>query len=265
MPVPVFAHEFSLLSQVTVSNVSQAIFIVTFTLVISKLVHRGLEGLGEAATRSRFFFKLLIPLVNFTLWLIAAGWIASIFAPSPQAVVALTASVGIAIGLGAQDLVKNLIGGLIILTDRPYQMGDRVRIGEATGEIDHIGLRSTKMTNLDDTRITIPNSEILTGMIWNSNSGVPDEQVYVDLYLRCSADPYDVLRIGYEAAYSSPYLLLSKPVVCLLSDYVDQSSFLRLRIKGYVYDHRAETRFQTDVTARAKAAFGERGMLPERD
>ena len=250
----IFAQEFSLLRHVTLHNVSWAVLIVSLTLFLSKLVHRTLESLGEAAPRSRFFFKLLIPLVNFTLWLLAAGWIARIFAPSPQAVVALTASVGIAVGLGAQDLVKNLIGGLIILTDRPYQLGDRVQIG---------GLRSTKMTNLDDTRITIPNSEILTGMVWNSNSGVPDEQVYIDLYLHTSADPDEALRIGYEAAYSSPYLLLSKPVVCLLSDYAGQRAFLRLRIKGYVYDHRAESRFQTDITARAKAAFRKRGMLPQ--
>jgi small-conductance mechanosensitive channel len=196
------------------------------------------------------------------LWLIAGGLIARIFAPSSDAVLALTASLGIAIGFGAQDLVKNLIGGLIILTDRPYQLGDRVQIGDAAGEIDHIGLRSTKMTNFDDTRITIPNSEILTGKVWNSNSGVPDEQVSVDVFVDHLADPHEVLSIGYEAAYCSPYLFLAKPVVCLISDQFDQRPYQRLRIKAYVYDHRAESRFQSDITARVKKELGGRGLLP---
>ena len=46
--------------------------------------------------------------------------------------------------------------GLAILIGRPYQIGDRVKVGDAYGEIDHIGLWSTKLTTPDDTRVTIP-------------------------------------------------------------------------------------------------------------
>jgi small-conductance mechanosensitive channel len=252
----------SWLAQLTLVHVLECIVIISVTVLLIRFVQKTLEGLGEAAPRSRFFFKTVIPIIGFVLWLLAASSIAGILAPSTNTILAMTASLGIALGLGAQDLVKNLIGGLIILTDRPYQLGDRVQIGDATGEIDHIGLRSTKMTNFDDTRITIPNSEVMTGKIWNSNSGVPDEQVFVDIYVDAAADPYEVLRIGYEAAYCSPYLYLSKPVVCLVSDKFDQRPYMRLRIKGYVYDHRAEPRFQSDITARAKSELRRRRLLP---
>lgn len=261
--VTLFAQNGSWLSQVNAASVAQAIVVLAVTMLLVRVIQRSLERLGELAPRSRFFFKMLVPVANFSIWLLAAGAVARILAPSSQALWALTASMGIAIGLGAQDLVKNLIGGIVIMTDRPYQLGDRVQIGDASGEIDHIGLRSTKMTNFDDTRITVPNSEVLTGKVWNSNSGVPDEQVSLDIYLKGSADPYLAMKIGHEAAVCSPYLHLTKPVVCLVADFVDRQPFLRLRVKGYVFDHRAETRFQTDVTARAKAAFRELGMLPE--
>lgn len=261
--MPLFAQTSLWIHQVTPGNLTEAFLIIVVTMLLTRLVKGSLERLGEVAPRSRFFFKLLIPVLGFFLWLLAAGAISQIFAPSSEAMVALTASLGIALGFGSQDLVKNLIGGVIILTDRPYQLGDRVQIGEASGEIDHIGLRSTKMTTLDDTRITIPNSEVMTGKIWNSNSGVPDEQVAVDLFVSHHADPHEVLQIGYEAAYSSPFLLLSKPVLCLVSDQLDERPYLRLRIKGYVFDHRAESRFQSDITARAKRALLERGLLPK--
>jgi small-conductance mechanosensitive channel len=204
---------------------------------------------------------LLSPVSRFALWLVGAVLALSVFSPSRDTLLAVLASMGIALGLGAQDLVKNIIGGLVILTDRPYQLGDRVKIGDAYGEIDHIGLRSTKLTTPDDTRVTIPNSDILSGTAWNANSGVPDCQVVTDLFLPIDADPTLVEEIGYEAAFSSPYILLAKPVVVLLQDAFDQRPYLRLRIKAYVFDHRFEPRFQSDLTRRAKAEFNRRGLL----
>jgi small-conductance mechanosensitive channel len=150
---------------------------------------------------------------------------------------------------------------LIILIVRPYQLGDRVRIGDAYGEIDHIGLLSTKLTTPDDTRVTIPNSEILTGKAWNANSGVPSCQVVTELYLPPDADPVAATEIAREAAFSSPYLLLSKPVVVNVEDGWRDNPYLLLKVKCYVYDHRFEMRLSTDITVRAKSVYRERGML----
>lgn len=256
------AQESTWLQHLTLTKGVEAALVLLTILVAVGFFERTLETLARMAPRSRFFFKTLIPIARFSIWFVGAVWLVHILAPSKDTLVALTASFGIAVGFGSQDLVKNLLGGIIILTDRPYQLGDRVQIGSAYGEIDHIGLRSTKMTNADDTRITIPNGEILTAQIWNSNSGVPDQQVMIDLYLDPAADPYLAIEVGYEAAYSSPYLLNSKSVVCLVSDVVEHHPYLRLRIKGYVYDHRFEPKFQSDITARAKSEFRKRGMLP---
>lgn len=67
-----------------------------------------LEALSRRVARARFFFKMLPPIVRFILGLAAMLAILAIFAPSENALLAVLASVGIALGLGAQDLVKNL-------------------------------------------------------------------------------------------------------------------------------------------------------------
>jgi small-conductance mechanosensitive channel len=205
--------------------------------------------------------KWIEPILRITLWFAAIFISFDLLAPSRETFLAAISSVAIAVGLGAQDLVKNLVGGLVILVDRPYQLGDRVKIGDAYGEIDHIGLRSTKLTTPDDTRVTIPNANLLNGMAFNANSGVPDCQVVTDLLLPPQTDPDEALRIGYEAAYTSPYAYLAKPVLVLVADEFQQRPYLRLRVKAYVYDHRFEPRMQSDITARAKAEFLRRGML----
>jgi len=250
----------------TATRIISALVILTLAWVAIRWVAKLLNLLAAKAPQSRFFIKWFEPVVRITLWFTAIFLCFELLAPTPETFIAAIASIGIAIGLGAQDLVKNLVGGLVVLTDRPYQLGDRVRIGDAYGEIDHIGLRSTKLTTPDDTRVTIPNADVLSAKVWNANSGVLDCQVVTDLYLPAGTDPDLALRIGHEAACSSPYLLARKPVVALLSDGFDQRPYLKLRVKAYVYDHRFEPRIMSDITARAKREFLRQGIIgpPER-
>jgi small-conductance mechanosensitive channel len=257
----VTANPIEILTRFTGRNILYAALAIAATWLLVRLSNAFVETLSRQAPRARFFFKLLAPALRFGFWLLGAVLVLSIFSPSRDTLLAVLASVGIALGLGAQDLVKNIIGGLVILTDRPYQLGDRVKIGDAYGEIDHIGLRSTKLTTPDDTRVTIPNSDILSGKAWNANSGVPDCQVVTDLFVPHDTDPTEALEIGYEAAFSSPYLLLAKPVVVLLQDHFQHAPYLVVRIKAYVYDHRFEPRLQSDITMRAKAELLRRGIL----
>lgn len=75
---------------------------------------------------------------------------------------------GLAFALAAQDLLKNLFGGVAILTDKPFKIGDRVRIDEKNdGWIREIGLRSTRMETLDGTMVVIPNNIIANTVLEN--------------------------------------------------------------------------------------------------
>ncbi len=251
----------SLLEHVSAARVLEALLTLFAAWLAIRWTARLLEYLSDRGPRARFLFKRAEPVARMVLWFSALLICFDLLAPSRETFLATIASLGIALGLGAQDLVKNAIGGLVVLTDRPYQLGDRVKIGDAYGEIDHIGLRSTKLTTPDDTRVTIPNASILNAEVFNANSGAPDCQVVTDLYLPPDVDPRETVRIGYEAAYSSPYLMSKKPVVVLLMDRYTETPFVTLRIKAYVYDHRFEPRMQSDITMRAKAEFKRRGFL----
>jgi small-conductance mechanosensitive channel len=242
-----------------------AVFEVLLTLAVAWAVVRSaseaLRFMSDRVPKARFFFKRIEPFVRIAVWFVVAFVVLTRLSPNQDAFLAGLGSIAIALGLGAQDLIKNVIGGVIVLTDRPYQLGDRVRIGDAYGEIDHIGLRSTKLTTPDDTRVTIPNAAVLNDRIFNANSGVPDCQVVTDVFLPATVDPEMAIEVGREAAYASPFVLLDKPVVVLLSDQYQDRPYVRLRIKAYVYDHRFEPRMQSDITVRAKKEFLKRGVL----
>jgi len=251
----------TILQQISWTRLLQAVLILLVAWLLIRWISQSLEYLSARVPRARFFFKRLEPVLRISLWFVALLLLFSLLAPSRETFLATIASFGLALGLGAQDLVKNVIGGLVILADRPYQLGDRVRIGEAYGEIDHIGLRSTKLTTPDDTRVTIPNSEILSRQVFNANSGVPDCQVVTDLYLPPDVPPAEAVQVGLEAAYSSPFLLSRKPVVVNLLDGFAEMPHLIVRVKAYVFDHRYENRMKSDITVRAKSEFLRRGWL----
>ena len=244
----------------TSGRIISALLILLVTWLLVRYGSRLLNALSARSTRGRFLIKWFEPILRITLWFVATFLCFDLLLKSNTRLAAL-GSMAIAIGLGAQDLVKNLVGGLVVLADRPYQLGDRVRIGDAYGEIDQIGLRSTKLTTPGDTRVTIPNATVVNSQVFNANSGVPDCQVETFLYLPPDADPEEAVRIGYEAAYTCPFLHLAKPVTVLVSDGYNQRPYLRVQVKAYVFDHRHEPRMQSDITTRAKTEFIRRGML----
>jgi MscS family membrane protein len=253
--------QLDLLHYFTLSRIASValIFIVTWLLI--RYATKLLDLVSQRSPRARFAVKWIEPVLRIGLWFLAGYASFDLLSPSRETFLAAIGSAAIAIGLGAQDLIKNLVGGLVVVADRPYQLGDRVRIGQAYGEIDHIGLRSTKLTTPEDTRVTIPNSDILNGEVFNANSGVPDCQVVTDMYLPPDTDPDQAARIGYEAAYTSPFTHLAKPVVVLICDEFDRRPYMKVRIKAYVFDHRYEPRMQSDITTRAKAEFLRSGLL----
>lgn len=244
----------------TFDRVAGVMVVILGTWLLIRYATKLLNLVAARSSRARFVAKWIEPVLRISLWFVAIFLSFDIMAPTRETFFAAVGSVAIAIGLGAQDLIKNLVGGLVVLTDRPYQLGDRVKIGDAYGEIDHIGLRSTKLTTPDDTRVTIPNANVLSDQVFNANSGVPDCQVVTDLLLPIGADADLASRIGYEAAWTSPFTYLRKPVVVLIGHGFDRRPYLRVRVKAYVFDHRYESRMMSDITERAQAEFRARGI-----
>ena len=74
---------------------------------------------------------------------------------------------GLAVGLAAQPTLENLIGGMTLFADKPFQVGDYVRFGTDDGTVEEIGARSTRIRKLDGTQLTVPNSDIVQDRIAN--------------------------------------------------------------------------------------------------
>jgi len=74
---------------------------------------------------------------------------------------------GIAVALAAKDTIANFFGSITIFTDRPFQMGELVKIGEHRGPVEAVGFRSTRIRTLQGHLVTIPNSVITNSSVEN--------------------------------------------------------------------------------------------------
>jgi MscS family membrane protein len=74
---------------------------------------------------------------------------------------------GLAVGLAAQDTLSNLFGAIAIFADKPFRVGDRIQLDTIDGTVEVIGLRSTRVRNLDGFLVTIPNKNMASANIIN--------------------------------------------------------------------------------------------------
>jgi hypothetical protein len=245
-------NEARVLAQIAVWKILFVVVLVAVTWMLLKWVRGFLDRLEKHNPRLRFVLRQVEPPLRIAVWFGALLIAAEILAPSREAFFAAIGSAALAIGLGLQDLIKNLIGGLVVVADRPYQTGDLIKVADASGEVVQIGLRSTKILTADGALVTVPNSEVLTSLIFNANAGVADCLVSTEVVLPHDVDPDWAMCIGREVAVSCPYTHLGRSIDLELGEKRFGSYPLLLKIKAYVYDHRFEQAMKTDILRRAR-------------
>lgn len=149
------------------------------------------------------------------------------------------------------------------MIDRPFQVGDRVTFEGHYGDIIAIGLRSVRMQTLNDDIITIPNNKFLNEVAMSGNYGALDMQVVIPFYIGMDQDINAARDIIQEAASSSRYIHLPKPVVVLVKQSItDNYLAIQLTCKAYVVDIKFEKLFETDITLRVMQEFRKSDIFP---
>lgn len=241
---------------------SSFLILIGFFYLIKGLVWV-LDRLAEQSATRRLFFKKLVPIIRIVMWIMAVYVVfVYVFRVTGDNLSAAWTAVGVAIGFASQEILKNIFGGLIIIIDQPFQVGDKINIGGTYGEVVSIGLRSTRIVTPDDNLVSVPNAQVVDSQVANANAGALDCQVVVDLYLPGWINVSEAKAIAYSAAANSKYVYLEKPIVVNVKDEYKETFLTHFVVKAYVLDNRYEFAFASDVTETAKAEFQRQNMLP---
>ena len=244
-------------------NIFYTIVFLLFGFVLIRVITFILNALAERSTKYRIAFKGSIPIVKIVGWvLVVILIIVVIYQPSVASMLAVSASIGVAIGFASQDILKNIFGGIIILLDRPFVSGDKIEVDKYYGEVVEIGLRSTRIVTPDDSLVSVPNAVMMNSSLSNSNAGEPNCQVVAEIYLPLTIDTIKTREIATQAATVSKYIYLGKPITVLfLNEINNKRSFYKMRVKAYVMDIRDEFRFKSDMTELIISELVKEGVL----
>jgi MscS family membrane protein len=148
-----------------VAVVAASVSAYRFIDVLSDVLARRAEA---TATQ---YDDMLVPLVRKSLKIfVAAAGLLTVAQVLGSNVTALFASVGIgglALALAAQDTVSNFFGSLMVILDRPFQVGDWIKTGDVEGTVEEVGFRSTRIRTFYNSLITLPNANLIKASVDN--------------------------------------------------------------------------------------------------
>lgn len=254
----------NLLDTIRVGGMATGVLTLGITWFLVRFVTGTLTRLGNRFSDKRLALHQIATLVRFVMYLVGIALaIAFSVKLSKEVLLAITGTAAVTIGFALKDLASSILAGIIIIVDRPFQVGDRVSFGETYGEISSIGLRSVRLVTLDDSVVTIPNNKFLTDIVKSGNWGALDMQIEMDFFIGVDQDIALARRLVGECLTSCRYAYAEKPWVVLVNSVIkEQYPAVRIRAKAYVLDVQYEKAYETDVTERVLEAFKEHGIMP---
>ena len=185
--VDIISKIVSLLLLLTVFLIAKGVLNFIFTHAIAKSI--SLSRQTEA--RKKTIVKLLHNIMSYTLYFFFISWVLSILGVPVSSLLAGAGLAGVALGLGAQGFLTDVVNGFFILLENQFEVGDSVVIGSVEGNISSVGIRTTQIRGFDGTLHFIPNRNIT--VVSNKSRG--DMRVQIDIPIYAHTDLAKVSNI----------------------------------------------------------------------
>lgn len=218
------------------------------------------RGVSRALTRAHVEPTALQFLSRVTYVLILMVFVLAILQiflkVSPASLVAVLGAAGLAVGLAMKDSLSNVASGVMLVTLKPFRVGDVVQIGGSSGKVEAVSIFQTRLRGSDNQTIVLPNNLITTAPIINLT---PDTMRRIELIIGIGyTDDIDIAREAIMAIMRADQRILAEPepdvVVYELAD-----TAVRLGVRCHVgnADHFAT---KCDLNERIKRAFDQAGI-----
>ncbi len=167
-------------------------------------------------------------------------------------------ALGIGIGFGLQSIVNNFISGLILLFERPIEVGHVLEINGIWGQVETINVRSTVIRTFDNSAIIIPNSDIISNQVTNWTFQDARMRRAIRVGVAYGSDPKFVEQTLYEIAQGHPRVLTDPAPMVHFSDFGDSALIFILRF-WTLLDYGVPT--ETDIRVEIDRVFKEQHIV----
>ena len=170
------------------------------------------------------------------------------------------------IGFGLQEIVKNFISGLIIIFERPIQIGDAVQVEELSGRVKHIGIRSSTIKTWEGADVIVPNGNLISNKLVNWTLSDQMRRIDIKIGVAYGTDLNLVKVLLLECAKQNNKLLTYPEPYVLFNDFGDSS--LDFELRCWTSDYSSWVEIRSDIRMAIDTAFKKKKIeipFPQRD
>jgi MscS family membrane protein len=206
--------------------------------------------------------ELLELVIRYVIWFAAIMAILKVFNIDITPLLAGAGIAGIAVALAAQDLISNFFGGAIITVDKPFKVGDRIKVEDYYGDVISVGTRSTRIKTLDYQVVTIPNNKLTSNIIINYSEPDQKLRITIPITVAYGTDPKRVkeilLEVAQDAIKNSEYLLDDPVPTVFFTEFAESSLNFILRVWARKYNLPDEVK--DTINCRIAERFAKEGI-----
>jgi small-conductance mechanosensitive channel len=252
---------------ITLMAVIELILVIGVFFFISKLVRRFFQRRilprFRLADGAQFIILRLLHYILVVIGILLAINIVGIQLTSLTVIFGL---MGVGIAFGLQNITSNFISGIILLFERPINVGDYIEVGDFRGRVTSINMRATTIVTLENITLIVPNSRFIEDTVTNWSVGDPKIKITIPVGVAYGSDTELVTNLLLKAADDHPQVLsVPKPQV-LFKDFGNSSLNFELRV--WIPDPMIRLGVISDLNYAIDAAFRENGVtipFPQQD
>ncbi|MFN2387275.1 MAG: mechanosensitive ion channel family protein [Thermoanaerobaculia bacterium] len=255
-------------TDVTVSSVLVSLGILLGSWILARFARRVIADRLLARTRLdpgvRYALGRVIGYVILVLGALIA--VQSLGVPT-QSLAVFGGALGVGLGFGLQDLVKNFAAGLVLLIDRSVKVGDRIVVGDAVGEVVEIRARATIVRTNDDVHLIVPNANLISDTIHNWTFRSAEMRVRIPVGVAYGSDPRRVEEALLEAARGMDAILKTPAPSVWFSGFGESTLDFTLLCWTSEMVHRPRS-LESELRFRVHETLAARGIdlpFPQRD
>lgn len=255
------------------NRISTALIIFAVARLVNGLIRAGLDwylhelAAGTQATWDNELLPVVRRISALIVYFIAISMILPVFGQDVTALITTAGVASLAVALAAQDTLSNMLGGFVILMDRPFKVGDVIELADGkVGEVVEIGLRSTRIRQFDGNALVMPNKDMANSRIVNFALPTPRAAIRQTIGVDYSTDVEHAKAVLRSVIEAHPEVLKDPAPGVAFTRFGE--SQLDLFFSAWVESYRDRFRITDELNIAILKAFRENGIsipFPQRD
>lgn len=219
--------------------------------IVERLARSGHQSIGSVNS--------FLMILNYTMWIVSFWVVIQFSGINLHAFTVIFGALSVGIGFGLQNIVNNVVSGIVILLERPVKLGDRIVVDGLEGNIVDIAIRASTVRTNEGVSIVVPNSYFISSSVINRSLDNDTVRFKIPVNVSYDSNPHEVERILLAVANSHSGVLAIPKAIVIFDEFGDSSLKFYLWVWTREYSSLPAV-FRSELNFAISSAFAAAGV-----